>query len=84
MAARDVMTQVPKGTVTLTDAEGTHDVPYDKHDPYERSMGLFEAAVRGEGRPSADGWDGVKSLAVAVAVREAARTGSAQKIDYGV
>ncbi|SDY36835.1 Gfo/Idh/MocA family protein [Citreimonas salinaria] len=84
VVARGVMTQDPKGTVTLTDPEGTHDIPYDTHDLYERSMGLFEAAVRGQGRPSADGWDGVKSLAVALAVREAARTGTAQKIDYGV
>lgn len=84
VVARGVMTQAPVGTVTLTNGAGAREVPFDTHDLYERSMGLFHAAVRGEGRPSADGWDGVKSLAVALAVREAARTGTAQKIDYGV
>ncbi|WP_375258047.1 Gfo/Idh/MocA family protein [Citreimonas sp.] len=84
VVAREVMAQTPQGSVTLVDADGRYDVPFETHDLYERSMRLFEAAVRGEGRPSADGWDGVKSLAVALAVREAARTGAAQTIDYGV
>ena len=39
-------------------------------------------AVAGRGRPAADGVDGVKSLAVALAVREAARTGRAVRVDY--
>ena len=36
----------------------------------------------GAGGPPADGVDGVKSLAVAMAVREAARTGRAVRVDY--
>jgi 1,5-anhydro-D-fructose reductase (1,5-anhydro-D-mannitol-forming) len=35
----------------------------------------FNAAIRGEGEPAATGADGVRSLAVALAVREAAETG---------
>jgi 1,5-anhydro-D-fructose reductase (1,5-anhydro-D-mannitol-forming) len=35
----------------------------------------FNAAVRGEGEPAASGPDGVRSLAVALAVRESAQTG---------
>ena len=52
------------------------------HDLYARSLGLFAEAVAGRGRPAADGVDGVKSLAVAMAVREAARTGRAVRVDY--
>ena len=47
-----------------------------------RSLALFADAVAGRGRPSADGVDGVKSLAVALAVREAAQTGRAVRVNY--
>jgi hypothetical protein len=70
-----VMTQRPGGEVVLVDAAGRHEIPYADHDLYERAVGLFAAAAAGDGRPSADGVDGVKSLAVALAVREAAETG---------
>ena len=39
------------------------------------TIAAFEAALRGHGRPTADGEDGVASLAVALAARESARTG---------
>ena len=54
----------------------------DTHDLYTRALGLFAEAMAGRGRPSADGIDGVKSLAVALAVREAARTGRAVRVGY--
>lgn len=81
--ARNVMTQHPVGEVRLIDAEGSHAVPFDTHNLYHRSMGLFAAAVHGRGRPSADGIDGVKSLAVALAVKEAADRGRRVAVDYG-
>lgn len=83
IVARGVMTQRPVGVITLVDAAGRHDVPFDTHDLYERAVGLFARAVAGDGRPAADGTDGVKSLAVALAVREAAGTGRRVRVDYG-
>jgi 1,5-anhydro-D-fructose reductase (1,5-anhydro-D-mannitol-forming) len=81
--ARGVMTQRPVGEVTLVDRQGHHPVPFGAHDLYARSLALFADAVKAKGRPSADGVDGVKSLAVALAVREAARQGRAVRVDYG-
>ncbi len=80
---RGIMTQAPTGEVVLVDAGGRHEVSFDVHDLYGRSLALFADAVKGEGRPAADGVDGVKSLAVALAVREAARSGRAVTVEYG-
>lgn len=81
--ARNVMTQQPTGEIWLVDEAGRHDITFDSHNLYHRSMGLFHSAVKGTGRPSADGPDGVKSLAVALAVSEAAQTGQTVSVDYG-
>lgn len=81
--ARNVMTQQPVGTIKLVDAAGETDIPFEPHNLYHRALGLFAGAVAGTGRPSADGVDGVKSLAVALAVREAARSGQTTPVDYG-
>jgi 1,5-anhydro-D-fructose reductase (1,5-anhydro-D-mannitol-forming) len=80
--ARNVMTQEPVGEITLRDADGEHAIPYESHNLYHRSVRLFCDAVAGKGRPAADGVDGIKSLAVALAVREAARTGNKTPVDY--
>ena len=58
-------------------------MPYPNYDLYTQAMMDFEAAVAGKGRVAADGVDGIKSLAVALAVRESARTGSRLRVDYG-
>ncbi len=79
---RGIMTQRPVGELELVDAAGRHAVEFDRHDLYGRSVALFAEAVAGRGRPAADGVDGVKSLAVALAVREAARAGRAVRVDY--
>jgi 1,5-anhydro-D-fructose reductase (1,5-anhydro-D-mannitol-forming) len=79
---RGIMTQKPVGEVILVNAAGQHAMGYDGHDLYSRSIGLFGDAVVRSGRPSADGVDGVKSLAVALAVREAAQTGRAVRVNY--
>ena len=81
--ARNVMTQEPIGDIHLVTAEGEVAVPFEGHNLYRRSLGLFTNAVAGSGGPSADGVDGVKSLAVALAVREAARSGTSVHVDYG-
>lgn len=81
--ATGVMTQQPVGEVTLVTATGREVVPYDTHDLYAQAVQDFLSAVAGRGRPAADGRDGVASLAVALAVREAARTGLRQTVTYG-
>lgn len=81
--ARDVMTQRPVGEIVLSDKDGRQTVPFSDHGLYVRSLSLFTQAVAGSGQPSADGIDGVKSLAVALAVREAATSGHAVRVDYG-
>ena len=72
---RDVMTQRPIGTVILSNAEGEAEVPVAHENLYVRSVGAFAAALRGEGQPAATGEDGVRSLAAALAVVNACRTG---------
>lgn len=79
---RGIMTQKPVGEVVLADANGRHEVGFDGHELYSRSLRLFADAMAGRGRPSADGIDGVKSLAVALAVRKAAKSGRAVPVDY--
>lgn len=81
--ARNVMTQRPVGEVILRSEAGEEAISFPDHDLYVRSLGLFNTAVQGQGRPSADGVDGVKSLAVAAAVAEAAKTGQRVAVDYG-
>ena len=43
----------------------------------------FHCATRGEDTPAASGEDGVRSLALALAVRESARTGRRTAVDPG-
>ncbi|ABD56857.1 Gfo/Idh/MocA family protein [Jannaschia sp. CCS1] len=81
--AKGVMTQAPVGDVLLRFEGGEQVVEYAHHGLYNRAVELFTKACAGEGRPAADGVDGVKSLAVAAAVAKAAETGSRTTVDYG-
>jgi 1,5-anhydro-D-fructose reductase (1,5-anhydro-D-mannitol-forming) len=81
--ARGVMTQLPVGEVELVTETGREIVPFPKHNLYVQGVADFLSAVDGSGRPAATGEDGIASLAVALAVREAARTGQRQNVDYG-
>ncbi|NUB44224.1 Gfo/Idh/MocA family oxidoreductase [Fertoebacter nigrum] len=81
--ASGVMTQQPVGTVVLVTAAGHEDVPFSDHNLYVQGLADFAAAVAGKGQPAASGHDGVASLAVALAVREAAATGQRQTVNYG-
>jgi 1,5-anhydro-D-fructose reductase (1,5-anhydro-D-mannitol-forming) len=80
--ARGVMTQLPVGEVELISTVGKEAVPYSSHNLYQQAVQDFLAAVAGRGQPAATGEDGIASLAVALAVREAARTGTRQIVDY--
>jgi 1,5-anhydro-D-fructose reductase (1,5-anhydro-D-mannitol-forming) len=81
--ARGVMTQRPWARSNWSAAAGRETVPYPGHDLYTHGGAEFAAAAAGTGRPAATGEDGVKSLAVALAVREAAATGTPQTLNYG-
>ena len=81
--ARGVMTQAPVGEIELDTAEGRELIPYSDHNLYVEAVRRFADAVAGRGQPAADGRDGVKSLAVALAVRNAARSGTRAHVSYG-
>ncbi len=81
--ARNVMTQQPVGEIRLEDDTGRRQVPFERHNLYHRALRLFVAATQGLERPAADGVDGVKSLAVALAVSAAASSGRSVPVDYG-
>lgn len=78
--ARGVMTQLPVGEVELVTAQGREPVTYSAHNLYVQGVSEFLTAVAGAGQPAATGADGVASLAVALAVREAARSGQRQLV----
>ncbi len=75
------MTQAPIGDVLLRNEAGQEFLPIDHENLYVRSVRLFQDAVAGRGAPAATGEDGVRSLAVALATLEAARSGRETPID---
>lgn len=79
--ATGVMTQQPVGAIALVTARGREAVPYPPHNLYVQAVRDFVSAVEGRGQPAATGQDGIASLAVALAVREAARTGQRQTVN---
>jgi 1,5-anhydro-D-fructose reductase (1,5-anhydro-D-mannitol-forming) len=81
LIGRDCMTQAPKGEVLLRSAAGEEILPIAHEDLYQRSVRLFQDAVAGRGAPAASGEDGVRSLAVALATLEAARSARETTID---
>ncbi len=79
----DVMTQRPVGTIALRRNGSTEAVETGPPEGlYERSVRLFNQAALGNGQPAASGEDGVRSLAIALAVRESAATGRAVRVAY--
>ncbi len=81
--AKGVMTQQPVGEIALVTDKGREMISYSPHNLYGQAVKCFAEAVIGHGTPAADGWDGVKSLAVAEAVKEAAATGKRTTVNYG-
>ena len=79
--AREVMTGSPLGEVLLRRGNETSRVDTGPREGlYVRSLRAFQGAVRGEGTPAVTADDGIKSLAVALAVLESARTGRAVRV----
>jgi 1,5-anhydro-D-fructose reductase (1,5-anhydro-D-mannitol-forming) len=83
LIAEDVMTQEPRGQLFLQKDEKREEIDLGKHeDLYARQVRLFNAAVNGRGTPFATAEDGVRSLAVATAVLESAKTGQRVAVQY--
>jgi 1,5-anhydro-D-fructose reductase (1,5-anhydro-D-mannitol-forming) len=82
IVARDVMTQRAVGEIVLRNASGETKVPVEHENLYVRALRAFNTAVAGQGQPAASGKDGVSSVAVALAVQEASRTGRRVKVRF--
>jgi 1,5-anhydro-D-fructose reductase (1,5-anhydro-D-mannitol-forming) len=80
IVGRNVMSQQPVGDVLLRNEAGETTVPVNHEGLYVRGVAAFCAAVRGQGEPAATALDGIRSLAAALAVAEACRTGSLVRI----
>ncbi|WP_307437628.1 Gfo/Idh/MocA family protein [Labrys monachus] len=78
------MTQKPTGDVLLRDASGERKLEVVPENLYVRSVTAFQNALRGEGRPAATGEDGVRSMALALAALESARTGREAMVEPGL
>lgn len=82
IVGRQVMTQRPVGELVLRTAAGEVAVPVEHENLYARGVAAFCAAMRGQGVPAATDEDGVRSLATALAVVEACRTGSVARVAH--
>lgn len=78
----DAMTQDTLGTVTLYTDKGVEEIAVDcSEDLYHINVRAFAAAVKGGGRPTATGEDGLRALQVALAVEQSLKTGTTVKLN---
>jgi 1,5-anhydro-D-fructose reductase (1,5-anhydro-D-mannitol-forming) len=77
---RNVMTQQPIGEVIFRNADGETVINIEHQNLYAQGVASFCSAMQGNGKPAATAEDGVRSLAGALAVVKACKTGMAQKI----
>ena len=84
LCATGVMTQQPVGHLTLRKQNQVTPIRLEMpaEDLYTRSVRCFHRAIRGEGDPAATADDGVRSLAVGLAVLKAARNGQHVPVQY--
>jgi len=81
IVGRDVMTQQPRGELTLRTASGETPVPVTHENLYVRGVARFCAAMQGQGTPAATAEDGERSLAAALAILSACRSGQTAPIE---
>ena len=74
--ARNAMMPTTLAEVVVGTEAGQTTLDLEDEPVYERVVRLFNGAIRGDGEPSCTGRDGVRSLALALATREAAATGT--------
>jgi 1,5-anhydro-D-fructose reductase (1,5-anhydro-D-mannitol-forming) len=83
LIGEDVMTQEPQGKLFLQRQGKREEVDLGPHENlYAHQVRHFNAAVHGQGKPFTTGEDGVRSLAVAMAVLEATKTGQRVAVQY--
>ena len=76
VVGRGILVGSGGGDVFIRDAEGEHVLEVDTGaSPYEGIVRAFNAAILSGDQPAATGEDGLRSLAIATAARESARTG---------
>lgn len=75
LIGRDCMSQRAAGRLFMRNAGGEKEIPVHHHNLYHYALAAFSNAVRGTGQPAATGGDGLAALAIALAIRESARTG---------
>ena len=80
IVGRNVMSQRPVGDVLLRNESGETAVPVHHEGLYVRGVAAFCAALQGQGEPAATALDGIRSLAAALAVAEACRTGAQVRV----
>jgi len=73
---RGIMDEAPSGQVFLRRGKDMTEIPVEPTNLYEGTIERFNLAVLQAGLPAATGWDGVCSLAGALAVRQSAETGT--------
>jgi len=79
----DVMTQEPQGRLFLRKGEKREELDLGPHENlYAHQVRHFNAAIRGQGPPFATAEDGVRSLAVALAVLESTKSGRRITVQY--
>ena len=83
LIATDCMTQRAIDQVLLRSDTGEEEVSLQHENLYERSLRAFHAAVAGASSPAATGEDGIRSLAIALAAREAAASGRVIAVEAG-
>ncbi|MCY3488377.1 MAG: Gfo/Idh/MocA family oxidoreductase, partial [Bacteroidetes bacterium] len=83
LIAKDVMTQQPIGEIALRRGNQVEKVELPPPvNLYERAIECFNRAVQGVGEPAATAEDGLRSLAVALAVQQSAQTGKQVTLSY--
>jgi 1,5-anhydro-D-fructose reductase (1,5-anhydro-D-mannitol-forming) len=83
LIAKNVMTQDPVGEVYLSRNGVTSEVSLgQREDLYVHIVRHFNNAVRGQGQPFVSGQDGIRSLAVGLAVLESTKTGQRTPVRY--
>jgi 1,5-anhydro-D-fructose reductase (1,5-anhydro-D-mannitol-forming) len=80
----NVMTQRPVGQVVLRSAGGEEALPIEPENLYVRGARAFHDAIAGKGGPAATGEDGIRSMALALAALESARTGRETTVEPGI
>jgi 1,5-anhydro-D-fructose reductase (1,5-anhydro-D-mannitol-forming) len=77
------MTQEPKGRLFLRKEETQQEIDPGPHvNLYGHQVRHFNAAIHGQGKPFTTGEDGIRSLAVALAVLESTKNGKSVPVSY--